>query len=179
MTKMIAIVILCLLPMMVGNAQQISSGRITGLGGMSASASTDVDAIGTNPANLLYPSNGGVVFELAPVSVNAGTNFLSLGMYNNYFTGTGQTDSAGNAIGRFLTANDKQTILDAFPDGTGTVRFGSLVRLLAFSVDESSFAFGVSVDVNGGGGRKTPEFFTLPAGRCRTRRDDIPKPVEC
>ena len=162
MKKYSAVFILLFVPCAGLHAQEIASGRIISLGGMSTAFATDVDAIGTNPANLIEPSPGRVVLEILPISVNAGSDFLSLGLYNDYFTGTGQVDSSGNKIGKYLTASDKANILNAFPDGVGTVRFGTVVRTVALSVRENSFALGFSIDDNVGGLLSLPSSLLFP-----------------
>ncbi len=160
--KIIALSVLFLLPLLDANAQQIASGRLISLGGLSTSISTDVDAIGTNPANLAALSRGNVVIEFAPISVSVGSDFLSLQLYNDYFTGTGQTDSAGNNIGTFLTPSDKQKILDAFPDGVGNVRFNTDIRVLAVSVRGANYGVSVSIDEKIGGKISLPNSILFP-----------------
>ncbi len=146
MKKTIALTVILLLPFMTLRAQQIASARLTSLGGLSTAVSADVDAIGTNPANLMSLSRGTVVLEFAPINVNAGTDFLSLDLYNTYFTGTGQFDNSGNAIGTTLTQTDKQAILNAFPGGVGQVFTDVNLRGLGLSIRTLDFALGFSVD---------------------------------
>ncbi len=146
MKKTTILSLFILLPLAGANAQQIASGRLVSLGGLSTAISTDVDAIGTNPANLMARSQGTVVVELIPFTINAGSDFLSTNLYNDYFTGTGQVDSAGNKIGTYLTQSDKQKILDAFPGGVGSLRFNTSIRTLAVSVRNPDFAIGFAVD---------------------------------
>lgn len=150
MKKLVIISVLILLPLIIADAQEISSARLTSLGGLSTAVSTDIDAIGTNPANLIALSRGTVVVAFIPYSINAGSDFLSLNLYNTYLTGTGQTDSAGNQIGRYLTQSDKQTILDAFPGGLGNVRANVNVRDFGLSIRLLDFALGFAVDDKAG-----------------------------
>lgn len=161
MKKTIIFAALLLLPVAGLRAQEIASSRLISLGGLSTAVSTDVDAIGTNPANLMATSRGSVVFELMPFSVKAGTDFLNLNRYNNYFTGTGQTDSTGNEIGKFLTQSDKQSILDAFPGGVGTVMTDLNVRDIGIAVRQPDFAIGFSVDERAGERATIPNTFAL------------------
>ncbi len=146
MKKMIVLSIFVALPLLRVDAQQIASGRLVSMGGLSTAVSTDVDAIGTNPANLAAVSNGTVVIDLVPFTMNAGSDFLSIGLYNDYFTGTGEVNSDGKKVGTFLTQSDKQKILDAFPGGVGNVRFNTNVRPLAVSVRNSNYAIGFAID---------------------------------
>ncbi len=161
MKKIIAFAALFLLPLLNVSAQQIASARLVSLGGLSTAVSADVDAIGTNPANLVALSMGDVVVEIAPVSVRAGTDFLTLGLYNDYFTGTGQVDSRGKAIGTYLTPSDKQTILDAFPGGVGKVLSDVNVRDLGVAIRGLDFALGFAVDDRAGARASLPNSFVL------------------
>jgi len=142
------------------SAQQIASGRLLSMGGLSTATSRDVDAIGTNPANLVGLSKGSFVIELAPVYVSAGTDFLSIDMYNNYFTGV--KDSAGNTVGRYLTPADKQAILDAFPNGVGNIRFDTDVRVFAFSIRGNNYGLGFAVDEFVGANVAIPNTLLFP-----------------
>ena len=144
MKKLLIVSILIFLPAMNVSAQQIASGRLISLGGLSTAVSTDVDAIGTNPANLVSLSQGSVVIELAPIGITAGTDFFTLGLYDDYFTG--QTDIEGNTIGTYLTDSDKQKIIDAFPNGAGTVRANVNVRAFALAIRGPDYGIGFSVD---------------------------------
>ncbi|MGC8652901.1 MAG: DUF5723 family protein [Candidatus Kryptoniota bacterium] len=144
MKRLIFVLTFILLPVLHVSAQQVVSGRLLSMGGLSTAASRDVDAIGTNPANLVGLSKGSFVLELAPLYVSAGTDFLSMDLYNSYFTGV--KDSTGNTVGKYLTPADKQALLDAFPNGVGDVRFDTDVRLLAFSIRGTNYGLGFAVD---------------------------------
>lgn len=143
MKKTLTLVLLLLVPVFALHAQEVASSRLVSMGGVSTAVSRDVDAIGTNPANLMSLSHGNVVVELAPISAKAGTDFMDLGLYNSYFTGT---DSAGNTVGRFLTAADKQSILNAFPGGVGEALADVNIRDIGVAVRSLDFALGFSVD---------------------------------
>ncbi len=144
MKNILIVSVLILLPLLDVNAQQIASARLTSLGGLSTAVSTDIDAIGTNPANLMAVSRGTVAIEFLPLAINAGSDFLSLNLYNNYMTGV--VDSAGNTVGKHLTDQDKQNILDAFPGGIGNFRTDLNIRDFGLSVRLRNFALGFSVD---------------------------------
>lgn len=163
MKKTLAIALLFLASVLSVRAQQIASARLISLGGVSTAVSTDVDAIGTNPANLVALSRGHVVVEIAPLSVRAGSDFLNLDLYNNYFTGTGQVDSAGQQIGKFLTEADKQAIYSAFPSGVGTVLTDVNIRDLGVAVRGSNWGVGVSVDEHIGARATTRNSFLVLA----------------
>ncbi len=159
MKKTIILALLILFPVLNADAQEAPSARLTSLAGLSTAVSTDVDAIGTNPANLLTLSRGKVVVELAPMTVRAGTDFLNLDLYNNYFTG--RVDSAGNRVGKYLTQSDKQSILDAFPGGVGTVLTNLSVRDIGVAVRRPDFAIGFAIDERIGMRATLPNSFVL------------------
>ncbi|HEY9164821.1 MAG TPA: DUF5723 family protein [Candidatus Kryptonia bacterium] len=162
MKKIIAIAALAFFPLFTAYSQQYSSARLISLGGLATAVSTDVDAIGTNPANLLSLSRGTVVVEFVPFNIAAGSDFLNVDLYNNYFTGTGQTDSSGNKIGRFLTEADKQSILNAFPNGVGQVRTDVNVRILGVSVRTTNIGIGFAVDEKVGAKIGLPNSLLFP-----------------
>ena len=148
MKKIIIVSVLILLPLLNVNAQQIASTRLTSLGGLSTAVSTDIDAIGTNPANLIALSRGTVAVEFMPLSINAGSDFLNVDLYNQYMTG--QVDSTGNTVGKYLTAQDKQNILNAFPGGVGNFRMDLNVRDFGLSIRLLNFALGFAIDDKAG-----------------------------
>ncbi len=157
MKKIAAFSVLILLPLLDVSAQQIASSRLISLGGLSTAVSTDVDAIGTNPANLEALSRGNIVIEFIPLGISAGSDFLDLQLYNDYFTG--RVDSTGNKEGTYLSQSDKQNILDAFPDGVGNVRTDVNIRDFAVSVRNPLFALGFSVDEKVGTQTAIPSSF--------------------
>jgi hypothetical protein len=106
-----------------------------------------IDAIGINPASLVfYEKNTTVSFAVAPMGIYFGNNFLDLDTYSTYFTGV---DTGGpKRVGKFLTDQDKQDILGRFPsDGPASLYFDYGVRLMAVSWHYptlGSFAFAVT-----------------------------------
>ena len=154
--KRILIVLSFILSPLVGSiyAQQISSARLTSLAGASTAVSTDIDAIGTNPANLVSLSRGTVAVEFMPLAINAGSDFLNIDLYNKYMTG--QVDSTGATTGTYLTSQDKQDILNAFPGGLGNFRVDLNVRDFGLSIRLRDFALGFAVDEKVGVRTATP-----------------------
>jgi hypothetical protein len=142
--KIITIIPVFFLLLVDVSAQQVASGRLVSLGGLSTAISTDVDAIGTNPANLMSFSKGNVVVEIIPFAISAGSDFMNLNLWNDYFTG--KVDSAGNTIGTVLSEADKETILGAFSDGVGNVRTDVNIRDFGISIRNLVFALGFSID---------------------------------
>lgn len=93
--------------------------RGIGMGYTAVATSRGLDAVGINPANLAYPDVGSVTISLIPFGVHVGSDFLTLGLYNEYFTGV-NTDSG--RVGRYLGETDKQRILSAFPEDWASLR---------------------------------------------------------
>lgn len=100
------------------NAQFGSLGSIDarslGLAGTSNSISNGVYSIGINPANLAINKNNFIDFATAlpfpSVSINTGTNFLSLDDVNYFFGGV-------DGEARVLTEDDKQRFNTLIQDG--------------------------------------------------------------
>jgi hypothetical protein len=81
-------------------------------------ASRATDAIGVNPANIAIPDVGRFTLSLAPVGIMARTELFSLDVYKEYFTGIPGPN--GDRVARFLTEEDKNTILSEMPDAPRT-----------------------------------------------------------
>lgn len=118
------------------NAQFGSLGSIDarslGLAGTSNSISNGVYSIGINPANLAINKNNYIDFATAlpfpSVSINTGTNFLSLDDVNYFFGGV-------DGKARVLSEDDKQ-------------RFNTLIQdggLVFVNTSASVFSFGINV----------------------------------
>jgi hypothetical protein len=88
-----------------------------GMGRTGVAASRGLDAIGINPANLARGDGSFLTVSLLPVGLNMGSDFLTYDLYTEFFTGV-STDSG--RFGRYLTAADKQRLLESFPGSTGT-----------------------------------------------------------
>ncbi|HTO94863.1 MAG TPA: hypothetical protein VMM80_10805, partial [Bacteroidota bacterium] len=61
--------------------------RGLGMARATTASSRGLDAVGINPANLALPDDAGVEFSLVPVGVGLGSDFLTYGLYNKFFTG--------------------------------------------------------------------------------------------
>lgn len=116
----------------------------TGFGKTYTANSRGVYAIGINPANLALP--GGKRFEIAPplnIAMRAGTDFLSIDEFNYFFGGV---DSAGTKVGRYLTDDDKERLVNLFKDGGTFITDLSLIQFGASAKFDSSIgAFGFSI----------------------------------
>lgn len=116
----------------------------TGFGKTYTMNSRGVYAIGINPANLALPQ--GRKYEVAPplnLGMRLGTDFLTVDEFNYFFGGV---DSAGTKIGRRLTVDDKNRMVDLFKNGgtlmmdVSMMQFGATARL-----DSTIGAFGFSI----------------------------------
>ena len=90
-----------------------------------------LDAVGINPANLAAEDGGRVTLGLMPLSLHVGSDFLSLGLYNKYFTGE---ETSSGRVGKHLSNQDKQDILSSFPNGVGRVSAHLEARPIGLSV---------------------------------------------
>ena len=111
--------------------------RGLGMARAATASSRGLDAVGINPANLALPDDAGVEFSLVPVGVGLGSDFLTYGLYNKFFTGV---DSPTGRVARNLSAADKQELLDAFPGGIGRLAGGAEVRPFGLAIRVGSFA---------------------------------------
>jgi len=111
--------------------------RGLGMAGTSVASSRGLDAVGVNPANLALPDDATVTFSLVPVSVGVGSDFLTYGLYNKFFTGV---DSPTGRVATNLSESDKQQIIDAFPGGIGRIGADAELRPFGLAIRFGSFA---------------------------------------
>jgi hypothetical protein len=114
----------------------VAGGERTNIQGMGmartfVAVSRGLDAVGINPANLAAEDGGRVTLGLMPVSIHVGSDFLSLGLYNKYFTGV---ENGSGRVGKHLTDLDKQDILSSFPNGVGRLSAHLEARPIGLSV---------------------------------------------
>lgn len=103
-----------------------------------------VDAIGINPANLARSDRGSFTLNLFPVGLSMSSDLISYDIYNEYFTGV--PDGSGSRQPKYLSNEDKQKILDAFPGNESTTRFDLESMLIGFGLRSTTFGgigFGV------------------------------------
>ncbi|MGB6033899.1 MAG: DUF5723 family protein [Bacteroidota bacterium] len=122
-----------------------------GMARTSVATSRGIAAVGINPANLAISRGETVEISLVPFGVHVGSDFMTYGIYTDYFTGV-ETDTGRFA--KYLTDADKRRILDSFSEETGYVGgdgvsrpLGVLVRVggslaVALSVTERVVGFG-------------------------------------
>lgn len=145
--KFITVLIFTAIMFNTGYAQFGSLGSIDarslGLAGTSNSISTGVYSIGINPANLAINKNNYIdfttVLPFPSVSINTGTNFLSLSDINYFFGGV-------DGEARVLTDADKQRFSSLMQDG-GLVFINATLSLFSFGInindDIGVFAFSI------------------------------------
>lgn len=93
-------------------------------------SSRGLDAVGINPANLAASDSTTVTFGFLPLGVHVGSDFLDYRLYTTYFTGV-ETDSG--RVGRYLTEQDKQDILNSFTDPVANTNGELETRLLGIT----------------------------------------------
>ncbi|QQS36916.1 MAG: hypothetical protein IPM56_02885 [Ignavibacteriales bacterium] len=117
--------------------------RSIGLARTSNAISQGVYSIGINPANLSIDQKSFIDFTtilpLPAVSLNSGTNFLTLNQFNYFFGGV-------NGEPRILTQADKDKFNTLIEDG-GLVFMNASVSILSFSINVNdevgAFAFAI------------------------------------
>lgn len=135
----------------VSGAGDWSSIRGVGMGRTAASTARGLEGIGINPALLAADDASSFAISVAPVAFHFGSDILTVGTYNRYFTGV-ETDTGTAAY--YLTEADKADILGRFggdPTGLTAVDvdagvFGAALHLgdagsIAFSITERASAF--------------------------------------
>ncbi len=111
--------------------------RGLGMAGTSVASSRGLDAVGVNPANLALPDDATVEFSLVPVGIGVGSDFMTYGLYNKFFTGV---ESPAGRIASNLSEGDKQELIDAFPGGIGRIGAAAEVRPIGLAIRFGSFA---------------------------------------
>ena len=114
-----------------------SNVRGLGMAGASVAASRGLDAVGVNPANLALPDEGTVALGLLRAGAGVGSDFMTYGLYNKFFTGV---ESPTGRIARNLSEGDKQELIDAFPGGIGRIGADAEVRPIGLVLRFEHFA---------------------------------------
>ncbi len=118
--------------------------RNYGMGRTANAISKGVFAVGINPANIIsYPANKLEISTLLPfpsLNMKGGTSFITIDDINYYFGGV-------NGQARYLSASDKQKLMDIFSGG-GTFGANISVNLfmISFMPDPSIGAFAFTVN---------------------------------
>lgn len=140
---------LLFLPSRTFAQEERTNTRGMGMAGTYVVASRGLDAVGINPANLAYQEGKTVTIGFIPFGIHLGSNFLDYDLYTTYFTGI---DTDSGRVGKYLTNQDKQRILDAFPSGIGSLFTNVDLRLFGVAVEVpriGTFAFTVSEHLDG------------------------------
>lgn len=122
--------------------------RGMGMARTTVASAIGLDAVGVNPAHLARKDSW-LTVSIAPVGVHAGSDFLTYGLYNEYFTGV---EIGTERVGRYLEESDKQKILDAFRGEVGELTADGSLRLFGISMQFESvggFAFTITDHLSG------------------------------
>jgi hypothetical protein len=111
------------------NAPLLASGRSVGMAGAYTSVSKGAESVFWNPANLGFSSRSEKTLYLFSFGININNNSFDWGDYTRY-------------NGKFLTAKDKQDILDQIPAEGFNLKLDADVSALSFSW--GNFAFTLS-----------------------------------
>lgn len=129
----------------------ITDARSVSLGNTYTAASYGLYGLGTNPAALYNRKNLNRKWELITllpipqINLNLGSNFLNVKEYN-YFFGESSLNSEGKKVGRYLTEEDKQRLLELFSDqGTIFSDFNTTLFALTFKPNDKVGAFSFSI----------------------------------
>jgi len=137
--KIVVIIFFTFNGLIYSQSSSAANARSMGMANTFTSSSYGIDAFGKNPANLFRDSLKHVELitplPLPDLSINVGSNILSLDDYN-YFFGVKNKDADGKDIGRILTTSDKDRIKNLFSNGGNVF------------LDESLILFGISIQPN-------------------------------
>ncbi len=135
------------------------SPRIVGMGRTFTATSRGLDAVGVNPANLaLNDRDATVTINLSPIGVSAGSDFLNLKIYNDFFTGIPDPNNPNNRLSKNLSEQDKKDILELFPEGIARTQIGAEAGLIGVSMQFGNFGFAIAPSI------QVPVNLDLPRG---------------
>jgi len=110
-------------------ASGLSFGRSVGMGGAYTQIARGVESVFWNPANLGFSKGSEKSLMIFSLSVNAYNNSFNLKNYNQY-------------NGKFLTTDDKQTILNSIPEEG--LKVSLFTDILAIGLSWGNFALTIS-----------------------------------
>ena len=111
------------------NAQLLASGRSVGMAGAYTAVSNGAESVFWNPANLGFSSGSEKTLNLFSFGININNNSFNWDDYTKY-------------NGKFLTAEDKETILNSIPSEGFNLKLDADISALNFSW--GNFAFTLS-----------------------------------
>jgi hypothetical protein len=137
--QMVVIIFFTFSGLIYSQSSTAANARSMGMANTFTSSSYGIDALGKNPANLFRDSLKHIELitplPIPNLSINVGSNILSLDDYN-YFFGIKNKDANGKDIGRILTTSDKDRLKNLFSNGGNVF------------LDESLMLFGISIQPN-------------------------------
>lgn len=120
------------------------SPRLIAMGRTFTVLSRGIDAVGTNPANLaLNDRDAAVTFNLLSTGVAVGSDFINYKIYKEYFTGVPDPNNPDKRLPKQLTEQDKNKILDLFPQGLARTQASIGIQLFGFSMQAGNIGFAV------------------------------------
>jgi hypothetical protein len=170
-TSVLSIFVIVCLATLIAGTISYAGGERANVAGLSMArtyvSSRGLEAVGTNPANLVLPHRGkGVQYTLStpasqgdssaqsqdkqqydgrwetppgltftivpPIGLSVGSDFVNYDIYKQYFEGV--DDGTGNRIGKYLSDEDKNRIMDVFPNGLAETHSDVDVRLLGITI---------------------------------------------
>ncbi len=141
LNHIVLLALILYLPLAAGDRSNI---RGLGMARTVNAASRGLNSLGVNPANLGMGGEGLLSFDLIPFGIRVSSELISYDTYRDFFTGVPGPD--GTRQPKFLTTQDKEKILEAFPQGVANTQFDFEVTALGVSFYHPSVGgIGVSV----------------------------------
>jgi len=121
----------------VAAAQERTDIRGIGMARTVNGPSRGIAALGVNPANLGMGGAGMISLNLIPFSFRLGSELIAYNTYNKFFTGV--EGPGGTREPRYLSTEDKEEILAAFPGGVAATKFDFELMPAGLAVYHPSF----------------------------------------
>ncbi len=119
------------------------SPRLVGMGRAFTAFSRGLDAVGTNPANIaLNDRDATVTINLMPLGLAVGSDLINLKIYNDFFTGV-PNPNGGDPLPKFLNEEDKDALLELFPDGVA--RTSTKIETAPIGISLQIGSFGLAI----------------------------------
>jgi hypothetical protein len=157
-TKIYIPIFFSILTISIAFSQERTAIRAVGMGRTAVATSRGTEAIGINPANIAIPGERRFNLNVFSLGFRVGSDFLNYGVYQDYFTGAKDSngnvkkDINGKSLPYYLTAADKQVLLDQFTGEVQHIRFNFDAQIFGLTYQDSTFGgLGLSVNVRAGG----------------------------
>ena len=128
MKMKIRCIIILIIQILFSSAQLLASGRSVGMAGAYTAVSKGAESVFWNPANLGFSTRSEKTLNLFSFRVNVDNNSFNWGHYTKY-------------NGKFLTAEDKQNILDLIPAQGFNLKLDADISALSFAWWNFAFTF--------------------------------------